>query len=59
LTGLPAVSVPCGFTTSGLPVGLQIVGPHFADRTVLAAAHVYEQEAGWSTRRPSVQRAAS
>jgi len=59
LTGLPAVSVPCGFTTSGLPVGLQIVGPHFADRTVLAAAHVYEQEAGWSTRRPSLPGAAS
>ena len=52
LTGLPAVSVPCGFTTSGLPVGLQIMGPHFADRTVLAAAHVYEQHAGWWTRRP-------
>ncbi len=55
LTGLPAVSVPCGFTDSGLPVGLQIVGPRFADRTVLAAAHVYEQEAGWWTRRPELE----
>jgi aspartyl-tRNA(Asn)/glutamyl-tRNA(Gln) amidotransferase subunit A len=54
LTGLPAVSVPCGFTTSGLPVGLQIMGRHFADRTVLAAAHVYEQYAGWSSRRPDL-----
>lgn len=53
LTGLPAVSVPCGFTNSGVPVGLQIVGPRFADRTVLAAAHVYEQEAGWWKRRPA------
>lgn len=55
LTGLPAVSVPCGFTTSGLPVGLQIVGRHFADKIVLAAAYVYEQEAGWSTRRPALE----
>lgn len=54
LTGLPAVSVPCGFTASGLPVGLQIVGARFADRLVLAAAHVFEQAAGWWTRRPAV-----
>ncbi len=52
VTGLPAVSVPCGFTDSGLPVGLQIAGPRFADRIVLAAAHVYEQAAGWWKRRP-------
>ncbi len=54
LTGLPAASVPCGFTDSGLPVGLQIVGPHFADRTVLAAAHVFEQATGWWKRRPNL-----
>lgn len=54
LTGLPAASVPCGFTDSGLPVGLQIVGRHFADRTVLAAAHVYERATGWRKRRPSL-----
>ncbi len=52
LTGLPAVSVPCGFTDSGLPVGFQVIGPHFADRTVLAAAHVYERATGWWKRRP-------
>ncbi len=55
LLGLPAVSVPCGFTDSGLPVGLQIVGRHGADRVVLAAAHLYEQSAGWWTRRPPLQ----
>jgi aspartyl-tRNA(Asn)/glutamyl-tRNA(Gln) amidotransferase subunit A len=54
LTGLPAVSVPCGFTSSGLPVGLQLVGRHFADRMVLAAAHAYERRSGWTTRRPAV-----
>ncbi|MBI4277264.1 MAG: hypothetical protein HY660_02310, partial [Armatimonadetes bacterium] len=55
LTGLPAVSVPCGFTDSGLPAGFQIVGPWFGDRLVLAAAHAYEQAAGWWQRRPSLE----
>ena len=54
LVGLPALSLPCGFTDSGLPVGLQIVGRYGADRVVLAAAHVYEQAAGWWRRRPPV-----
>ena len=39
--GLPAISIPCGFTTSGLPIGLQIVGAPFAESTVLASAHAY------------------
>ena len=52
LLGLPALSVPCGFTDSGLPVGLQIVGRRGEDRLVLAAAHLYERSAGWWTRRP-------
>jgi Asp-tRNA(Asn)/Glu-tRNA(Gln) amidotransferase A subunit family amidase len=59
LTGLPAVSVPCGFTASGLPVGLQIVGPRFADRTVLAAAWGYERAAGWWKHRPPVAAAST
>jgi amidase len=50
LTGLPAVSVPCGFTPDGLPVGLQIVGRHHADFAVLQLAHAFEQAAGsWQT----------
>ena len=53
MTQQPAASVPCGFTTSGLPVGLQIVGPRHADHTVLAAAHAYQQATDWHTRRPS------
>jgi len=50
--GLPAISVPCGFTTSGLPIGLQIVGAPFAESTVLALAHVYERQTEWHQRRP-------
>jgi aspartyl-tRNA(Asn)/glutamyl-tRNA(Gln) amidotransferase subunit A len=41
--GLPAISVPCGFTKSGLPVGLQIAGPHWREDLVLSLAHAYEQ----------------
>lgn len=52
LTQQPACSVPCGFTKAGLPVGLQIVGPNFADLAVLQAAHAYEQAQQWSAVRP-------
>jgi aspartyl-tRNA(Asn)/glutamyl-tRNA(Gln) amidotransferase subunit A len=52
LTGLPAISVPCGFTAAGLPVGLQIAGRAFDEATVLAVAHAYERAAGWHRRRP-------
>jgi len=41
--GLPAISVPCGFTQSGLPIGLQIAGPHWREDLVLRVAHAYEQ----------------
>lgn len=54
LTGQPALSVPCGFTSDGLPIGLQIVGRPFADDLVIAAAFAYEHAAGWSERRPSL-----
>ena len=50
--GLPAISVPCGFTTDGLPIGLQIIGAPFAESTVLALAHAYEQATEWHLRRP-------
>ena len=50
--GLPAISVPCGFTSSGLPIGLQIVGAPFAESTVLTLAHAYERATDWHNRRP-------
>jgi aspartyl-tRNA(Asn)/glutamyl-tRNA(Gln) amidotransferase subunit A len=52
LTGLPAISVPCGFTGSGLPVGLQLAGRAWEEGLVLRAAHAYERAAGWYQRRP-------
>ncbi len=50
--GIPTIDVPCGFTTSGLPIGLQISGPPFAEPAVLALAHAYEQATDWHRRRP-------
>ena len=52
LTQQPAASVPCGFTAKGLPAGLHLVGRMFDDRTVLRAAHAYEQAAEWHKARP-------
>jgi aspartyl-tRNA(Asn)/glutamyl-tRNA(Gln) amidotransferase subunit A len=52
--GLPTISVPCGFTSSGLPIGLQISGAPFAESTVLALAHAYEQATEWHTRHPKL-----
>ena len=54
LTQQPAASIPCGFTNSGLPIGLQIVGAPFAESTVLALAHAYEQATDWHRRSPSL-----
>jgi amidase len=51
-TGLPAISVPCGFTPEGLPVGVQIVGRHQDDWGVLQLAHAFEQATGFWKRRP-------
>jgi Asp-tRNA(Asn)/Glu-tRNA(Gln) amidotransferase A subunit family amidase len=52
LTGQPAISIPCGWTSEGLPVGLQIVGRRFADASVLRAAGAFEQAYSWAHRRP-------
>jgi aspartyl-tRNA(Asn)/glutamyl-tRNA(Gln) amidotransferase subunit A len=52
--GLPAISVPCGFTRDGMPIGLQIAGPRFAESRVLALAHAYQQVTDWHTRRPAI-----
>ena len=55
LTGLPALSLPCGFTAEGLPVGLQIVGPAWSEAQVLRAGYAYETSTPWHTYRPSLE----
>jgi aspartyl-tRNA(Asn)/glutamyl-tRNA(Gln) amidotransferase subunit A len=54
LAGIPGISVPCGFTSENLPVGLQILGPHFREETVLRVAYQYEQAAGNRRSRPAL-----
>jgi aspartyl-tRNA(Asn)/glutamyl-tRNA(Gln) amidotransferase subunit A len=50
--GLPAISVPCGFSAAGLPIGLQIIGPHWGEALVLRVADAYEQATAWHKREP-------
>jgi aspartyl-tRNA(Asn)/glutamyl-tRNA(Gln) amidotransferase subunit A len=59
LAGVPALSVPCGVTRAGLPVGLQLMGRPFDEATVLRAGHAYEQATEWHARRPDLSRGAS
>ena len=54
LAGLPGMSVPCGFSKAGLPIGLQLQGPHFAEANLLRAAFNLEQRLGLSTRKPNL-----
>ena len=52
--GLPAISFPCGFTNAGLPIGLQIIGAHWAEAKVLQLAYAYEQATEWHKREPKI-----
>ncbi|MGH7838260.1 MAG: amidase, partial [Candidatus Binataceae bacterium] len=53
-TGHPAISVPCGFTREGLPIGLQLIGPRYGEAKLLAIAHAYEAATLWHARRPAL-----
>ena len=53
LAGLPALSVPCGFDETGLPVGLQLIGRHFSEARLLGVAHRYQQATDWHRRVPT------
>ena len=54
LAGLPGMSVPCGFTRAGLPVGMQIFTNHFEEETIFKLAHAYERETEWHKRKPKL-----
>ncbi len=54
LAGLPGMSVPCGFSSQGRPIGLQVLGPHFAEETLLAVGQAYQQATDHHTRRPAL-----
>jgi aspartyl-tRNA(Asn)/glutamyl-tRNA(Gln) amidotransferase subunit A len=54
LAGLPGISIPCGFTKNGLPIGLQILAPPFEEEKLLRVARMYERETDWHTKRPKL-----
>ncbi|MCX6353652.1 MAG: Asp-tRNA(Asn)/Glu-tRNA(Gln) amidotransferase subunit GatA [Candidatus Aureabacteria bacterium] len=54
LAGVPAISVPCGFTSNTLPIGLQLIGRHFGEGTLLKVAHAYESMTDWHKKQPKV-----
>jgi aspartyl-tRNA(Asn)/glutamyl-tRNA(Gln) amidotransferase subunit A len=54
LAGLPALSLPCGFDRDGMPIGLQLIGKHFDEATILRVAHFYEQSAPWHELKPKL-----
>lgn len=52
LIGLPSISVPMGFTSDGLPLGLEIIGAPYQEAKILALAQIFQQETDWHRRRP-------
>lgn len=54
LAGVPAISIPCGFTSDNLPVGLQFIGKHFNEESIIKLAYAYEQSTDWHRRRPEL-----
>jgi aspartyl-tRNA(Asn)/glutamyl-tRNA(Gln) amidotransferase subunit A len=54
LAGIPGISIPCGFTSGNLPIGLQLLGKHFDEEAILHAAFAYEQATEWHTKRPKL-----
>ncbi|MGM8364015.1 Asp-tRNA(Asn)/Glu-tRNA(Gln) amidotransferase subunit GatA [Virgibacillus sp. W0181] len=58
LAGLPGISIPCGFSEHGLPIGMQIIGKHFDERTVYRVAHAFEQATEYHKKHPAIGGAA-
>jgi len=55
VTGIPAISIPCGYDRDGMPIGLMIGGRHFDEATVCRVAHAYEQSTDWVLQRPELE----
>ena len=57
LAGVPAISVPCGLDREGLPIGMQVIGKHFDEPTILRVAYAYEQQTEWHRKKPALSHA--
>jgi len=51
---VPGISIPCGFTSNNLPIGLQIIGKQFDEETILKISYAYEQSTDWHKRKPKL-----
>lgn len=54
IAGLPGISIPCGFSSDGLPIGIQVLGKPFDEETVIHVAHAYQQNTNWRENRPNI-----
>ncbi len=54
LAGMPGLSIPCGFSRNNLPIGMQLIGPHFREDLLFQVGHAYEQSTDWHTRKPNI-----
>lgn len=54
VAGNPSITIPCGMATVGMPLGLQLIGPHLSEAALLKAAHAYQQATSWHTRHPDL-----
>lgn len=55
ITGMPGLSVPCGLSSTGLPIGLQLIGKAFDEATLLRTAYAYEQATDWHKKKPTLR----
>jgi amidase len=54
VSGSPTITLPCGFSSEGVPVGFQLVGPHLSEEVLLCAGHAFQMATDWHTRHPDV-----
>jgi aspartyl-tRNA(Asn)/glutamyl-tRNA(Gln) amidotransferase subunit A len=54
LAGVPGLSIPCGFSKNNLPIGLQLIGPHFREDLLFQVGHAFQKETDWHTKKPSL-----
>ncbi len=54
VAGVPAISIPCGFDSNNMPIGMQLIGKHFDEETLFRAAYTYEQNTNWHTMKPNI-----